>query len=154
MMVAKGIGGGFPIGAVLATEEAASGMTTGTHGSTYGGNPLGCAVGSAVLEHVATPAFLSDVNRKARLMRQGLEGLVVQFPNVFGGVTGSGLMLGLKCRANNIDVVNAGYVAEVLTVPAAENVVRILPALNILDDDIKAALLRLEAAALIVQSAK
>ena len=154
MMVAKGIGGGFPIGAVLATEEAASGMTTGTHGSTYGGNPLGCAVGSAVLEHVAAPAFLSDVNRKAGLMRQGLEGLVAQFPDVFGGVTGSGLMLGLKCRANNIDVVNAGYAAEVLTVPAAENVVRILPALNILDDDIKAALLRLEAAALIVQSAK
>jgi acetylornithine/N-succinyldiaminopimelate aminotransferase len=154
MMVAKGIGGGFPIGAVLATQEAASGMTTGTHGSTYGGNPLGCAVGSAVLEHVAAPAFLSDVNRKAGLMRQGLEGLATQFPDVFGGVTGSGLMLGLKCRANNIDVVNAGYAAEVLTVPAAENVVRILPALNILDDDIEAALLRLEAAALIVQSAK
>jgi len=154
MLVAKGIGGGFPIGAVLATQEAASGMTTGTHGSTYGGNPLGCAVGSAVLEHVAAPAFLSDVNRKAGLMRKGLEGLVMQFPDVFNGVTGSGLMLGLKCRANNIDVVNAGYGAEVLTVPAAENVVRILPALNILDGDIKTALLRLEAAALIVQAAQ
>ena len=147
MMVAKGIGGGFPIGAVLATQEAASGMTTGTHGSTYGGNPLGCAVGSAVLDQVADPAFLAEVNRKSGLLRQGLEVLVLQFPRLFSGLTGTGLMLGLKCIASNIDVVNAGYTAEVLTVPAAENVVRILPALNITDDDIEAALLRLEAAA-------
>ena len=153
MMVAKGIGGGFPIGAVLASEDAASGMTAGTHGSTYGGNPLGCAVGFAVLECVATPKFLMDVNRKASLMRQGLEGLIAQFPDVFDGVTGSGLMLGLKCRASNIDVVNAGYAAEVLTVPAAENVVRLLPALNIPDEDIKEAFRRLEAAAQTVQSA-
>lgn len=154
MMVAKGIGGGFPIGAVLATEDAASGMTAGTHGSTYGGNPLGCAVGSAVLEHVAAPKFLVDVNRKAGLMRQGLEGLIGQFPDVFDGVTGAGLMLGLKCKANNIDVVNAGYAAKVLTVPAAENVVRLLPALNIPDEDITQALSRLEAAAQIVQTAQ
>ena len=154
MMVAKGIGGGFPIGAVLATEDAASGMTAGTHGSTYGGNPLGCAVGSAVLERVAAPKFLADVNRKAGLMRQSLEGLIAQFPDVFDGVTGVGLMLGLKCKANNIDVVNAGYAAEVLTVPAAENVVRLLPALNISDEDITQALSRLKAAAQIVQTAQ
>ena len=154
MLVAKGIGGGFPIGAVLATEDAASGMTAGTHGSTYGGNPLGCAVGSAVLDHVADPDFLADVNRKAGLMRQGLEGLVAEFPDVFKGVTGSGLMLGLKCKASNIDVVNAGYVAEVLTVPAAENVVRLLPALNITDEDIKQALSRLDVAAQTVQFAQ
>ena len=154
MMVAKGIGGGFPIGAVLATEDAASGMTAGTHGSTYGGNPLGCAVGSAVLERVAAPKFLADVNRKAGLMRQSLEGLIAQFPDVFDGVTGVGLMLGLKCKANNIDVVNAGYAAEVLTVPAAENVVRLLPALNIPDEDITQALSRLKAAAQIVQTAQ
>jgi acetylornithine/N-succinyldiaminopimelate aminotransferase len=154
MMVAKGIGGGFPIGAVLATEDAASGMTAGTHGSTYGGNPLGCAVGSAVLERVAAPKFLADVNRKAGLMRQSLEGLIAQFPDVFDGVTGVGLMLGLKCKANNIDVVNAGYAAEVLTVPAAKNVVRLLPALNIPDEDITQALSRLEAAAQIVQTAQ
>ena len=154
MMVAKGIGGGFPIGAVLATEDAASGMTAGTHGSTYGGNPLGCAVGSAVLEHIAAPKFLADVNRKAGLMRQSLEGLIAQFPDVFDGVTGVGLMLGLKCKANNIDVVNAGYAAKVLTVPAAENVVRLLPALNIPDEDITQALSRLEAAAQIVQTAQ
>ncbi|MEY8842981.1 aspartate aminotransferase family protein, partial [Cribrihabitans sp. XS_ASV171] len=92
MMVAKGIGGGFPLGAVLATEEAASGMTAGTHGSTYGGNPLGCAVGCAVMDHVADPAFLAEVNRKAGLFRQKLEGLVAAHPQVFEEVRGSGLM--------------------------------------------------------------
>ena len=153
MMVAKGIGGGFPIGAVLATQEAASGMTAGTHGSTYGGNPLGCAVGSAVLATVSDPAFLMDVSRKAAAMRQGLEGLVSQFSDVFDGVTGSGLMLGLKCRASNIEVVNAGYDVGVLTVPAAENVVRLLPPLNILDEDIIIALEKLEKASHIVRAA-
>ena len=153
MMVAKGIGGGFPIGAVLATQEAASGMTAGTHGSTYGGNPLGCAVGSAVLATVSDPAFLMDVARKAAAMRQGLEGLVSQFSDVFDGVTGSGLMLGLKCSASNTDVVNAGYDVGVLTVPAAENVVRLLPALNILDEDIIIALEKLEKASQIVRAA-
>jgi len=153
MMVAKGIGGGFPIGAVLATQEAASGMTAGTHGSTYGGNPLGCAVGSAVLATVSDPAFLMDVSRKAAAMRQGLEGLVSQFSDVFDGVTGSGLMLGLKCRASNIEVVNAGYDVGVLTVPAAENVVRLLPPLNILDEDIIIALEKLEKASQIVRAA-
>ena len=153
MMVAKGIGGGFPIGAVLATQEAASGMTAGTHGSTYGGNPLGCAVGSAVLATVSDPAFLMDVARKAAAMRQGLEGLVSKFSDVFDGVTGSGLMLGLKCSASNTDVVNAGYDVGVLTVPAAENVVRLLPALNILDEDIIIALEKLEKASQIVRAA-
>ena len=153
MMVAKGIGGGFPIGAVLATQEAASGMTAGTHGSTYGGNPLGCAVGSAVLATVSDPAFLMDVSRKAAAMRRGLEGLVSQFSDVFDRVTGSGLMLGLKCSASNTDVVNAGYDAGVLTVPAAENVVRLLPALNILDEDIIIALEKLEKASHIVRAA-
>ena len=153
MMVAKGIGGGFPIGAVLATQAAASGMTAGTHGSTYGGNPLGCAVGSAVLATVSDPAFLMDVSRKAAAMRQGLEGLVSQFSDVFDGVTGSGLMLGLKCSASNTDVVNAGYDVGVLTVPAAENVVRLLPPLNILDEDIIIALEKLEKASHIVRAA-
>ena len=153
MMVAKGIGGGFPIGAVLATQEAASGMTAGTHGSTYGGNPLGCAVGSAVLATVSDPAFLMDVARKAAAMRQGLEGLVSKFSDVFDGVTGSGLMLGLRCSASNADVVNAGYDVGVLTVPAAENVVRLLPPLNILDEDIIIGLEKLEKASQIVRAA-
>ena len=147
MMVAKGIGGGFPLGAVLATEEAASGMTAGTHGSTYGGNPLGCAVGCAVMDHVADPGFLAEVNRKAALLRQRLEGLVGAHPEVFEEVRGSGLMLGLKCRPANADVVAAGYDNLVITVPAADNVIRLLPPLTLTDAEIGEAMTRLEAAA-------
>jgi acetylornithine/N-succinyldiaminopimelate aminotransferase len=153
MMVAKGIGGGFPLGAVLATERAASGMTAGTHGSTYGGNPLACAVGGAVMSIVADPAFLAEVNRKAALLRQRLEGLVAAHPDVFEAVRGSGLMLGLKCRAVNADVVKAGYAEAVLTVPAADNVVRLLPALTITDDEITEAVARLDRAAARLDSA-
>lgn len=147
MMVAKGIGGGFPLGAVLATEEAASGMGLGTHGSTYGGNPLGCAVGCAVIDYVSEPAFLDDVARKGGLLRQKLEGLVAGNPDVFESVRGTGLMLGLKCKVANTDVVKAGYDCEVLTVPAADNVVRLLPALTISDAEIGEAVARLDAAA-------
>ena len=147
MMVAKGIGGGFPLGAVLATEHAASGMTAGTHGSTYGGNPLGCAVGNAVMDIVADPAFLAEVNRKAGLLRQKLEGLVAAHPDVFTGVRGSGLMLGLMCKAANTDIVKAGYDAGILTVPAADNVIRLLPPLTLTDDDIADAMDRLDRAA-------
>ena len=147
MMVAKGIGGGFPIGAVLAGERAAAGMGPGTHGSTYGGNPLGCAVGAAVLEIVGEAGFLAEVSRKAGLFRQGLEALVAGHPGVFEGQRGAGLMLGLKCRVPPADVVRAGYGAGVLTVPAADNVVRLLPALNIPDADIAEALARLDRAA-------
>ena len=155
MMVAKGIGGGFPLGAVLATEEAAGGMTSGTHGSTYGGNPLGCAVGLKVMEIVSDDAFLDEVNRKAGLLRQKLEGLVAAHPDVFEAVRGSGLMLGLKCKVTNTDVVQAGYEQLVLTVPAADNVVRLLPPLNLTDADIAEALARLDraAAALVGSSA-
>ncbi|MBT0958553.1 aspartate aminotransferase family protein [Alphaproteobacteria bacterium KMM 3653] len=147
MMVAKGIGGGFPLGAVLASETAASGMVAGTHGSTYGGNPLACAVGLAVLDIVAAPEFLAEVNRKAGLLRQRLEGLVASYPDIFEEVRGTGLMLGLKCKVPSPDVVKAGYGAEVLTVPAADDVVRLLPALNIEDSDIAEAAARLDAAA-------
>lgn len=147
MMVAKGIGGGFPLGAVLATEDAASGMTAGTHGSTYGGNPLACAVGCAVMDHVADPAFLADVNSRAGMLRQKLEGLVAAHPDVFESVRGSGLMLGLKCKVPPMEVVQAGYDHQVITVPAADNVVRLLPALTISEDEIALAVDRLDAAA-------
>jgi acetylornithine/N-succinyldiaminopimelate aminotransferase len=153
MMVAKGIGGGFPLGAVLATERAALGMGAGTHGSTYGGNPLGCAVGCAVMEHVATPEFLAEVIRKSGLMRQRLEGLVAAHPDVFTGVRGLGLMLGLECKITNTDVVKAGYDALVATVPAADNVIRLLPPLTITDDEIAEAVTRLDAAASAVETA-
>jgi len=153
MMVAKGIGGGFPLGAVLATEDAASAMTVGTHGSTYGGNPLACAVGAKVMDIVADDAFLAEVNRKAALMRQKLEGLVAAHGDVFDSVRGAGLMLGLKCKAPNTDVVSAGYAQGLLTVPAADNVVRLLPALNIPDEDIGRAADKLDAAASHVKEA-
>ena len=147
MMVAKGIGGGFPLGALLATEAAAAGMVAGTHGSTYGGNPLGCAVGAKVMEIVSDDAFLADVARKGGLFRQRLEGLVAAHPQVFEAVRGQGLILGLKCRLPNTDVVKAGYAEHVLTVAAADNVLRLLPALNIADDDIAEAVARLDRAA-------
>ncbi len=147
MMVAKGIGGGYPLGALLATEEAARGMTAGTHGSTYGGNPLGCAVGAAVMDEVTRDGFLDDVNRKAGFLRQRLEGLVAAHPDVFESVRGSGLMLGLVCKPTNTDVVAAGYDAGVLTVPAGDNVVRVLPALTITEDEITEGIARLDAAA-------
>jgi acetylornithine/N-succinyldiaminopimelate aminotransferase len=153
MMVAKGIGGGFPLGAVLATERAASGMVAGTHGSTYGGNPLGCAVGAAVVEIIAGDAFLAEVSRKGALLRQKLEGLVAAHPAVFEGVRGQGLMLGLKCRAAPADVVKAGYAQHLLTVPAADNVLRLLPALNIPDADLAEAVARLDRAAATLEKA-
>ncbi|RVT85837.1 aspartate aminotransferase family protein [Rhodobacteraceae bacterium CCMM004] len=147
MMVAKGIGGGFPLGAVLATEGAAAAMTPGTHGSTYGGNPLACAVGAKVMEIVVDPAFLAEVGRKAALLRQKLEGLVAGHPDVYEGVRGQGLMLGLVARAPVADVVNAGYAQHLLTVPAAENTQRLLPPLTISDNDIAEAVARLDRAA-------
>lgn len=153
MAVAKGIGNGFPLGACLATEEAAGGMTAGTHGSTYGGNPLACAVGSAVMDHVNTPEFLGDVSRKAGLLRQKLEGLIAAHPKVFELVRGSGLMLGVKCKVPNIDVVNAGYNEKLLTIPGGDNVVRLLPALNITGEEINEAVARLDRAASTLETA-
>ncbi len=153
MMVAKGIGGGFPLGAVLATENAASGMTAGTHGSTYGGNPLGCAVGAAVLGIVGQDSFMAEVTRKGALFAQGLESLCARHPTIFSSVRGQGLILGLKCAAANTDVVKAAYAQNLLTVPAADNVLRLLPALNIEDLDIAEALARLDRAATALENA-
>jgi acetylornithine/N-succinyldiaminopimelate aminotransferase len=153
MAVAKALGGGFPVGACLATAEAAQGMVVGSHGSTYGGNPLGCAVGAKVVEIIADDAFLSDVSRRAAQFRQGLEGLVAAHPQVFAAVRGQGLMLGLKCSATNTDVVKAAYGQHLLTVPAADNVIRILPALTITEADIAEALARLDRAATAVEQA-
>ncbi len=153
MMVAKGIGGGFPLGALLATERAASGMVAGTHGSTYGGNPLGCAVGAKVLEIIADPAFLDHVNRVSGHLLQGLDSLVARHPTVFAGVRGVGLILGLKCVATNTDVVKAGYDAGILTVAAADNVLRLLPPLTLTESEATEALSRLDAAAIALETA-
>ncbi len=152
MMVAKGIGGGFPLGAVLASEAAALGMGAGTHGSTYGGNPLACAVGCAVLANVADEAFLAEVRRKSAVFKQKLGGLIAAHPDIFDSLRGEGLMLGLKCKCVNTDMVAAGYEALVITVPAADNVIRLLPPLNITDDEIELAIERLDQAALRLKS--
>ena len=153
-MVAKGIGGGFPLGAVLAKTPAASGMTAGTHGSTYGGNPLACSVGIKVLEIVNTPEFLNSVTEKSGLITQGLLGLIDKYPDIFEEIRGTGLMLGIKCKCPNLDFVQEGYEKAILTVPASDNVVRLLPALNITIEEINEALSRLEQTANSLRIAK
>ncbi|WP_069300780.1 aspartate aminotransferase family protein [Neptunicoccus sediminis] len=154
MAVAKGIGGGFPLGACLATQEAASGMVAGTHGSTYGGNPMACAVGGAVMDIVATPEFLGEVLEKSGLMRQKLEGLVASHPDIFEEVRGLGLMIGVKCKVTNLDVVRAGYDAGILTVPGGDNVIRLLPPLNISEAEIGQAVDLLDQAATQLKAAQ
>ena len=144
MATAKGIGGGFPLGACLATEEAASGMVAGTHGSTYGGNPLACAVGCAVVEEIANDDFLAQVRRVSGHLRQRLEGLVAEHPDTFQEVRGEGLMLGIVCKKPNMDVVTKGYDHDVLTVPAAENVIRILPPLTLTEAEADEGIARLD----------
>jgi acetylornithine/N-succinyldiaminopimelate aminotransferase len=147
MAIAKGIGGGFPMGACLATAEAAKGMVAGVHGTTFGGNPLAMAVGNAVLDVVLEDGFLDEVNRKALAFKQGLAGVVDVFPAVFEEVRGVGLLLGLKCRMANT-AVNAAFRANnFLAVPAGDNVVRLLPPLNVTDEEIRIALDAIRAAA-------
>ncbi len=140
MAIAKGIGGGFPLGACLATDEAATGMTAGVHGTTFGGNPLAMAVGNAVLDVVLGDGFLDEVNRKSLLLRQGLAELVDAFPAVFEEFRGTGLMLGLKCRQANAAVTLAFRDENLLTVPGGDNVVRLLPPLTVSDEEIRVAL--------------
>ncbi|MEM7668610.1 MAG: aspartate aminotransferase family protein, partial [Pseudomonadota bacterium] len=147
MGVAKGIGGGFPLGAFLATEEAAIGMVAGTHGSTYGGNPLACAVGKAVLDEVADPVFLDEVKAKAGFLRQKLAELIDSHPEIVE-LRGDGLMLGLRIapERSNMEIVEAGRDAGVLTVPAADNVIRLLPALTISEHEMAEGVRRLDQA--------
>jgi len=147
MAVAKAIGGGFPMGACLATEEAASGMVPGVHGTTYGGNPLAMAVGNAVLDVILEEGFLDSVRDKALRLKQGLASIVDSHPDVLQEVRGEGLMLGLKCVAPNTALVKELYANHMLTVPAGDNVVRILPPLTATDEDIRIALERIETAA-------
>ncbi|MDJ0933888.1 MAG: aspartate aminotransferase family protein [Kiloniellales bacterium] len=146
MATAKGLGGGFPIGACLATEAAAVGMTAGTHGSTFGGNPLAVAVGNAVLDVVLAEGFLERVEAVAAQLREGLEGLVERHPGLLAGVRGAGLMLGLRCEVPNAELMTRLRDGGLLTVPAAENVLRILPPLIIEAQQVEEALGILEQA--------
>jgi acetylornithine/N-succinyldiaminopimelate aminotransferase len=148
MATAKGIGGGFPFGACLATEKAARGMVIGTHGSTYGGNPLAIAAGQAVWDVVATDEFLGEVRQKGDKLRAAIEQFIGNYPSLFTGVRGMGLMLGIMMTQET-----RGFVAHLrdnhglLTVAAGDNTLRIVPPLNITDVDIATFMEKLSAGA-------
>jgi acetylornithine/N-succinyldiaminopimelate aminotransferase len=154
MAIAKGIGGGYPMGACLATADAASGMTAGVHGTTFGGNPLGMAVGNAVLDIVLASGFLEHVRRIANYARQQLAGLIAEHPDVFEELRGQGLMIGLKMRVPNTDFVNALRAHHMLAVGAGDNVVRLLPPLIIEESHVREAMEALDAAARDMEKAK
>lgn len=150
--LAKAIGGGFPLGACLMTEEAGVGMVAGTHGSTFGGNPLAMAVGNAVLDIVLGKGFLDEVKRKAGLMRQRLAGVIAAFPDILSEQRGEGLMIGLKCVPLNGDVVAACRNQGLLAVPAGDNVMRFLPPLTLSDAEINEGVAMLEQACLAMRA--
>ncbi|MCP1538512.1 aspartate aminotransferase family protein [Methylorubrum extorquens] len=147
MSAAKGIGGGFPLGVCLATAEAARGMTAGTHGTTFGGNPLAMAVGNAVLDVVLGDGFLAHVERMDLLLTQKLAGLIDRHPHVFAELRGQGLMRGLKLNLPNTAFTAAARARHLLVIPAGDNVVRLLPPLIVGETEVDEAVARLEAAA-------
>jgi acetylornithine/N-succinyldiaminopimelate aminotransferase len=146
MGVAKGIGGGFPLGCCLATAEAAKGMTLGTHGSTYGGNPLATAVGNAVLDVVLKDGFLENVRQRGLVLKQKLARLKDEHPQVIEEVRGEGLLMGLKLKVPNTEFIAACLDQKLLTIGAGDNVVRLVPPLIVTDRDIAGAVSCLERA--------
>ena len=146
MAIAKGIGGGFPLGAVLATDDAAQGLVPGTHGSTFGGNPLAVAVGSAVLDAVLEEGFLEGVEAKSLRLRQELARLQDEHPGVIEEVRGTGLLLGLKLKPALGEVISACFDEKLLTVVAGDNVMRLIPPLNVTDEQLTDAVDRISAA--------
>ncbi|MDA8870555.1 aspartate aminotransferase family protein [Rhizobiaceae bacterium] len=146
MAIAKGIGGGFPVGACLATEKVASAMTPGTHGTTYGGNPLAMAVANAVLDVMLADGFLESVRERGRTMAQKLAQIADTYPDLIEDARGEGLIQGLKCRVSNLDLVAALREERLLTVPAGDNVVRVLPPLTITDAHVNDAFDRIDRA--------
>ncbi len=140
MSAAKGIAGGFPMGAILAKEAVAKHLVPGTHGTTFGGNPLACAAANAVLDVVLAPGFLDDVDRKARLLWRELGTIVAEYPQVLADVRGAGLILGLKAVHSNAELQDAFMAEGLLSVAAGDNVVRLVPPLNLTDEDIAASL--------------
>lgn len=146
MAIAKALGGGFPVGACLASEAAARGMTIGTHGSTFGGNPLAMAVAGAAMELALSEDFLPHVRMLGLKLRQKLAMLADRFPRIVETVRGEGLMLGLKCRVPNTDLVAALREQKMLVVGAGDNIVRLLPPLIIEESHLDEAMEKLEAA--------
>jgi acetylornithine/N-succinyldiaminopimelate aminotransferase len=145
MAIAKGIGGGFPLGAFLTSEKAGQGMTYGTHGTTFGGNPLATAVGNAVLDVVLADGFLAHVAATGEKLKRGLAGVADRYPSVVAGVRGMGLILGLELVSPVGDFVTAARAENLILIPAGDNVARIIPPLIIGDADVAEGLLRLEA---------
>ncbi|MGI9250907.1 MAG: aspartate aminotransferase family protein [Pseudohongiellaceae bacterium] len=137
MALAKGLGGGFPVGACLTSAEVGDKMVFGTHGSTFGGNPLAMSVGNAVLDLLLEPELLPAVNRKAALLHSALEKLVAQYPAVIESVCSLGLMIGIKCAVNNADLLQKLRDNKLLVGKAGSNMIRLLPPLNISEDDLK-----------------
>jgi acetylornithine/N-succinyldiaminopimelate aminotransferase len=146
MAVAKGLGGGFPVGACLTTEATGAAMTAGSHGSTFGGNPLAMAVGNGVLDVMLAPGFLDHVAAMGLRLKQRLAALKDEHHTIIEEVRGQGLMLGLKCKVPNLDLVQALREQRMLTVQAGDNVVRLLPPLIVDETEINAASAKLNAA--------
>jgi acetylornithine/N-succinyldiaminopimelate aminotransferase len=145
--LAKGLGGGFPIGAVLAREEVAQHLRPGSHGTTFGGNPLACAAGNAVLDVVLAPGFLDGVARTAEYLRAGLGKLMREHPGIITEIRGQGLLIGLRCGVPNTELQAACLAEGLLTVGAGDNVLRLVPPLIISNTECDEALSRLARAA-------
>ncbi len=152
LAAAKGLGGGFPVGACLATEQAAAGMTAGSHGTTFGGNPLAMAVGNAVLDVVLEPGFLDHVRHVGLRLKQGLAEVLDSHGSVFEAVRGEGLLIGLKCKLPPAEVAAAFRGERLLAIGAGDNVVRLLPPLIIGDDEVREAVTRIHRAAQIIEA--
>ena len=151
---AKGIGGGFPLGAILATEAVAKHLTAGSHGTTFGGSPLACAAGNAVLDVVLQPDFLDGVARTGEVLREALEALAEAQPDAFNGVRGRGLMLGIHCVLPNTALQAACMAEGLLVVAAGENVLRLVPPLVVSEEECRDAVQRLGRAAARVRQAE
>jgi acetylornithine/N-succinyldiaminopimelate aminotransferase len=138
--IAKGIGGGFPLGAVLMNKKVASGMTAGTHGSTFGGNPLAMSVGNAVLDQILKKGFLSNVKKLSKYFYSELNKLRKKFPKIIKEVRGVGLLIGLQLHDDQTKFIQKLMDNKLLTIRAAENVIRILPPLNVKKEEIDIAI--------------
>jgi acetylornithine/N-succinyldiaminopimelate aminotransferase len=146
MPVAKALGGGFPLGACLATAEASKGMTAGTHGSTFGGNPLAMAVGNAVMDVMTAPGFIEKVRKTALVLKQRLAELKDRYPTVIAEVRGEGLLMGLRAVVPSSELVDELRAEKMITVGAGDNVVRLLPPLIIGEEEISEAVKRIDRA--------
>ena len=138
--IAKGIGGGFPIGAVLMNKKVASGMTVGTHGSTFGGNPLAMKIGSAVLDIVSNKNFLNNIKKNSKYFHNELNKLKIKFPKIIKEIRGRGFLIGLQLYKDQTNFIKNLMKNKLLTIRAAENVVRILPPLNVKKTEIDQAI--------------